>query len=481
MKINSIRIKIIALIFLALSIIITASLYISVTSQQQNLVDATSRTLSTNTEILNKVVRNLMLNGEAPIAVNTMKNLREIGEFKTIAIYRIDGTNAFNDYQTVEYVNRHQNQYSFQRTPRIEKKIVENPNFKKVLETSSPLEYFDPNKEKSIEYFFPILNNQNECHFCHGTPPDVPFIRGVAHFKISVAGTYEQINRSTLLLTFVFAGIGAAFTIILIFFMRGLIILPLQRIGGAVKDIGEGNLDARVNISNRDELGELASKINDMIKGLNERFHLSKYVSRSTENLIVSGGTEDVQSEKKRITVLFSDIRGFTSYTESQEPETVISELNSILEAQTEIVEKYGGDIDKFVGDELMAVFEDEFTAVRCAVDLVKAVYALNKKRTTELFIGAGINCGDVVAGNIGSRNRMEYAVIGDTVNLASRLCNIAKKNMILITAAVYENVKDRVETQLVANQKIKGKAEAVDVYAVKGIKPGISDGQREG
>jgi adenylate cyclase len=473
MKLNSIRVKIISLIFLVLLLIVAVSLYISVDNQRRNLLEATQRTLFTNTELLNRVIRNIMINGEAPIAVNTMSSLAEIPEFQEIRIYRVDGSNAFNDYATLDFVNRYQNKITFSKTPRLEKNIFNDANFQKVLGTSSPLEYRDLDKQKHIEYFYPILNNDNRCKACHGDPAtgQVAFVRGVAHFTISVERTLDQINAATLSLTLLFAALGIGFTVILIFFMRGLIIRPLQRIGGAVTAIGEGNLEARVQIKNRDELGDLASKINDMIKGLNERFHLSKYVSRSTENLIVSGGTSGAQSEKKRITVLFSDIRGFTSYTEAQEPETVISELNAILEAQAEIVEKYGGDIDKFVGDELMAVFEDEFTAVRCAVDLVKAVYTLNKKRNTELFIGVGINCGDVIAGNIGSTNRLEYAVIGDAVNLASRLCGLAKRNMILISEAVYKNVENRVEVQLVANQKIKGKAEAVNVYAVKAVK----------
>lgn len=471
MKLNSVRIKIIALIFFVLSLIVAGSLYISVMTQRGNLVAAAFRTLSTNTEMLNKVIRNLMLNGEAPIAVNTMSNLREIQEFREISLYRIDGTNAFNDYQTVDFVNSRQDTYNFRRTPRIEKSITEDPNFKKVIETNSPLEYFNPDKEKSIEYFFPILNNQAECQFCHGTPPDVPFIRGVAHFKISVEDTYNRIDNAVLLLTVVFAGIGIVFTVLLVFVIQGLIVKPLDLIGGAVTAIGEGNLDARVSIRNKDELGDLAAKINTMIKGLNERFHLSKYVSRSTENLIVRGSGTAAVAEQKHITVLFSDIRGFTSYTESNPPETVIRELNGILQRQAEIVERRGGDIDKFVGDELMAVFTDEYTAVGCAVEMVKEVFAINKKQPWPLFIGVGINSGQVIAGNIGSANRLEYAVVGDTVNLAARLCGLAKQNTILISAAVNEKVKDRVETRLIAGQKIKGKAAAVDFYAVVRLK----------
>ena len=106
-------------------------------------------------------------------------------------------------------------------------------------------------------------------------------------------------------------------------------------------------------------------------------------------------------------------------------------------------------------------------------VDMVKAVYAIDKKHGNGLYIGVGINAGEVIAGNIGSRNRLEYAVIGDPINLASRLCGLAKRNMILISEAVNQKVTERVATTLIANQKIKGKAEAVNFYAVKAIKTG--------
>jgi adenylate cyclase len=473
MKLNSIRIKIISLIFFVLLLIVAVSLYISVDRQRSNLMEATRRTLFTNTEMLNKVIRNVMIKGEAPIAVDTMSGLGEIPEFKEIKIYRVDGTNAFNDFQTVDFVNTFQDRIVFPKTPRMDKTILSDANFQKVLATNSPIEFIDFDERKNIEYFYPILNNDERCKACHGDPSkqDVSFVRGIAHFTISVEAVFNRINRATLELTLFFAGIGAVFTVLLVFFMRGLIILPLNRIGKAVTEIGEGNLEVRVSIRNKDELGDLAAKINQMIKGLNERFHLSKYVSRSTEDLIVRGGRAITQSEKKNITVLFSDIRGFTAYAETQPPETVITDLNGILQVQAEIVEKYGGDIDKFVGDELMAVFEDEYTAVRCAYDLVKAVFALNKDRKKALHIGVGINDGEVIAGNIGSESRREYAVIGDTVNLASRLCGLARENMILISASVNERVKDRVETRLIANQKIKGKAAVIDVYAVKSLK----------
>jgi adenylate cyclase len=474
-RFNSVRVKVISLIFFALLLIVAASLVFSVNSQRSNLLSATGRTLLTNTEMLNRVIRNIMVKGEAPIAVDTMTSLAQIQEFSEIRIYRTDGSNAFSDYATIDFVNGYQRNILFPKTPRVEKSMTQDPSFRLVLETNAPVEHRDFGEGKSVEYFFPILNNDDRCKACHGNPKDgvVPFIRGIAHFKISVDETFRQIDRATLFLSVFFVAIGIVFAVALVFFMRGLIITPLNKIGAAVRDIGEGRLDARVEIKSKDELGDLAAKINDMIKGLNERFHLSKYVSRSTEDHVIRGERSMDGGERRRITVLFSDIRGFTSFAENAEPEIVIRALNEVLESQAEIVEKHGGDIDKYIGDELMARFDDEFEAVKCAVELVRSVKARNEARKDGLLIGVGINSGVVVAGNIGSRNRMEYAVIGDAINLASRLCGIAKPNMVLISASVQESVRERVETVLIHDLKIKGKAEPVDAYAVKALKRG--------
>ena len=220
-----------------------------------------------------------------------------------------------------------------------------------------------------------------------------------------------------------------------------------------------------------DEIGTLSAKINDMIKGLDERFKLTKYVSKTTENLITKhDGELNFKAEKKEITVLFSDIRGFTSYSEIHQPEEVIGHLNKVLQAQTVIIEKFEGDIDKFIGDELMAIFTDEFKAVSCAIELIKAVQKVDKEINQNLNIGIGINTGEVVAGNIGSENRLEYAVIGDPVNLASRLCSFAGPGAILISENTYNKVKSKVDAKLVPNKQVKGKKEPVNIYIVRGI-----------
>ena len=226
-----------------------------------------------------------------------------------------------------------------------------------------------------------------------------------------------------------------------------------------------------MQIKSRDELGELAEKINNMTKGLRERLRLSKFVSKSTDEFVKLEGTEGSKARRQTITLLFSDIRGFTTYSEQHEPDFVIEQLNKVLEVQAKVIHEHDGDIDKFVGDEIMATFKEPYEAVKCAYGMMKVVSRLDKAENTTLRIGIGINTGVVVTGTIGSIERREYAVIGDTVNLAARLCSIAKKNMILISESANNELKGKIESKLIANQKIKGKKESVNFYAVVRIK----------
>jgi adenylate cyclase len=454
---------------LTLLIINIIALYISITTQKQFLLDQAKKDLNTNTEILNNSIKSVMLSGEAPLAILTMKRMKNISSLKEVEIYRQDGEVAFIDYDTLDFVNKYQDVFNFEKTARVSQKMTDNKYFQ--LAISEEKEQFNELvKEREIEYYFPI-SNDGECQMCHGTPEESGRIRGIAHFKISTFSIYNDIKKATIILIILFISAGITLAFLLILFLQRIIVNPIFKIGHTVNKFGEGNLDLKVKLKNKDELGDLANKINDMFKRIIERFELSKFVSRSTDEMIKKGNLVDGEGNKKIITVLFADIRGFTNFSEAHPPVEVIQNLNRILQVEANIVEHHGGDIDKFVGDELMAIFDNEYNALKCAFEMIVEVKKVNKKFNTPLFIGIGINTGEVIAGNIGSKNRLEYAVIGDTINLASRLCNIAKANMLLISESTYTKVKNRVKAKLIADQKIKGKSGSVNFYVVQSVK----------
>lgn len=188
--------------------------------------------------------------------------------------------------------------------------------------------------------------------------------------------------------------------------------------------------------------------------------------------------------EGRQTTVLFSDIRGFTSMSEDENAQVIVDMLNEYFELMVEVVFKYEGTLDKFVGDEIMALFgapvshgDDAIRAVRTAIEMLEVLAELNRQRAVkgdpEIRIGIGINTGHVVAGYIGSSKALEYTVIGDTVNTGARLCSLAKAGEIIISAATLAQLNNLFDVVELPPTQVKGKAQPLKVYNVIGEKRG--------
>lgn len=218
-----------------------------------------------------------------------------------------------------------------------------------------------------------------------------------------------------------------------------------------------------------------------------------KYVAPQVVNEIAKSGKYELKlgGENRDIAVLFVDIRGFTPLSESLEPEQVVDILNSYLELTTSCIFRYGGTLDKFVGDATMAVFnapfdaEDYvFKAVMTAWDIARGGDAIEKEFAERygkhVGFGVGVNCGPAVVGNIGCEFRMDYTAIGDTVNTAARLEANAPRGKVYISDAVYERVGDRITVEEIGEIPLKGKSKGVFVYSVTGINSNAEENKNE-
>jgi adenylate cyclase len=253
---------------------------------------------------------------------------------------------------------------------------------------------------------------------------------------------------------------------------------PILEIDRVVGEVARGNLAARVRrgVNLKDEIGDLARHINQMIVGLTERFHLEKFVSSGTMAAIKLSEHHRMQlgGSRRRATMLFCDIRGYTAFSEQHPPDIVVEVLNHYFQHLTKIVKDHQGDIDKFVGDEILAVFADdgsELPAVRCALAMQSRMADLQPERASEqLAIGIGIATGEVVMGAMGSLDRMDYTVLGDAVNLAARLCSHASRGQILVSQTTRDGIPPEpgfVLESLTA-LVVKGKRDPVPVYEAK-------------
>lgn len=207
-----------------------------------------------------------------------------------------------------------------------------------------------------------------------------------------------------------------------------------------------------------------------------------KYVDENVVDQIVQSGVKaHIGGVKKDIAVMFVDIRGFTSLSESMEPEQIVEILNKYLTLAATAVSRNNGTLDKFIGDAAMAVFnsptdlEDyEYKAVCAAWELLSSASELNEfcqqQYGKQVTFGIGIQCGEAVIGNIGCESRMDYTAIGDTVNTAARLESIAAPGQILISEEMKERLEGRIQVHYAGKYILKGKKNNVNVYALNGI-----------
>jgi adenylate cyclase len=251
---------------------------------------------------------------------------------------------------------------------------------------------------------------------------------------------------------------------------------PILKIDRVANEVAQGNFRARVEgVRSRDEIGDLAKHMNDMVVGLNERFQLAKFVSGGTLAAIRLADHQGVRlgGERRLVTMVFCDIRGYTAFAERHDPEVVVEVLNFYFEHLAELVASHGGDIDKYVGDQIIAVFQGDdmvANAVRCALAMQQKVAELGSQHPDwDLAIGIGINSGEVIMGAMGSRERMDYTVLGDRVNLAARLCAQAGPGQTLLSDSSYRAIAGSSEFAILALPPImvRGKSEPVAIYEV--------------
>ena len=310
-----------------------------------------------------------------------------------------------------------------------------------------------------------ILNGS----YLRETPPWVALL--VIIFMAGAAGLISRIQRPSLTLILMAIGmmLYAAVTYV-IFAARGLYI-----------PIAAPQLMLFLGVV----LPAIEQAVSQELEKRRVRNLFSRFISPEMVDQLIE--TQDINSLNKRanLSILFSDIRGFTSLSEKLSPEEVVSVLNPYLEAMTKIIDQYGGTVDKYEGDAILAFFgepvvhEDHaLRAVRTAVEMRAALAELDRQwerdgRPYHIEIGIGINSGEVFVGLLGSAQRINYTIIGDNVNLASRLQDLTKTYQwpILVSESTYEQIKDEFEAQLVDLVIVKGRTEAVKVYKVFGQK----------
>ncbi|NJB67932.1 adenylate cyclase [Desulfobaculum xiamenense] len=256
---------------------------------------------------------------------------------------------------------------------------------------------------------------------------------------------------------------------------------PISRLVVATREISSGNYHHKVDFKRKDEFGDLARAFNFMshelwLKSI-MRESFGRYVSTTIRDLILADPQSVwLKGVRNEATIMFADVRGFTKYSEAHEPEVVVEQLNEFFDTAAKYIAQYGGYIDKFIGDEVLAVFgglpnstgDHAQNAVRASWAMQQELASRASDRNPVLGrVGVSINTGTVVSGNIGSEVRMEYTVIGDSVNVASRLNGLAGPGEIVLSESTFERVQSFVAASQLQPQMVKGKTAPLQPYSV--------------
>jgi class 3 adenylate cyclase len=242
---------------------------------------------------------------------------------------------------------------------------------------------------------------------------------------------------------------------------------PLELLVEGTRRIQEGDYTVKVPVTSRDEIGTLAKSFNEMAEDLALKERYKSVLAQVTDKQVAEeliNGRLTLGGEVRQVSVLFCDIRGFTALTENMPPHDVIQMLNEHMTAMNRIVHQHYGVVDKFVGDLVMAVFgapksygNDALHAVKCAVRMMEERAALNRTSKHQFEIGIGVATGEVLAGCMGSDDRLNYTVLGERVNLASRLCSKAGSSELLIDATTYAQLPEGFTVEATEPLPLKG------------------------
>ncbi|MCH8828127.1 MAG: adenylate/guanylate cyclase domain-containing protein [Planctomycetes bacterium] len=279
------------------------------------------------------------------------------------------------------------------------------------------------------------------------------------------------------------AGIGVAFGLTTAWLVGRWVTEPVEKLKIAAKAVAEGDLSIHIDLLRADDFGPLIDEFNQMIGGLRGKQHLQetfgRHVGRQTAQLILDrdpglGGFEET------VTVVFVDIRNFTSRCERSSPRQIVEVLNLFLAEMVDVVEKQGGIVNKFLGDGLMALFgvgvdgdRHADAAVTAGQEMLARLATLNRRLSQEnrepLEIGIGIHTGPAIVGSIGSPRRMEFTAIGNTVNIAARVEGLTKSvnSPLLMTSATRDALHANVKIKALAPQPVKGQSKPLAVFQI--------------
>lgn len=338
-----------------------------------------------------------------------------------------------------------------------------------------------------IATFTPIYHNQSGTWITAFAPIKDASGRTVAVLDVDYRVKVYFHRLAQVRTTVVHASLlGALLALVVGVLLARRITRPVSALTGGVARVAAGDLSAPLPVPSSDEIGRLTEAFNAMLDGCRQRDYIrdtfGRYVSPEVaQTLLGSPDALRLGGEKREVTILMSDLRGYTRFAEQGDPQRVTAVLNEYLARMTDVITAHGGTINEFIGDAIFAVFgapiahpDHAERAAAAALAMQRAmaeVNAANAARALPRFeMGIGVNTGEAVVGNIGSAQRAKYAVVGNAVNVAARVEGATVGGQIFLSAATRERVRDLAEVGAPVPVELKGLAEPLLLYELRGI-----------
>ena len=316
-------------------------------------------------------------------------------------------------------------------------------------------------------------------------------LKGVP-WTLIVFGPGKEILAPVIRFGFYYAATAVFWIFIILFLIRlvaGRAVHSIRKISQAAVKVADGDYTENLPVKSRDEIGQLTESFNTMVEGLKEREFIrdtfGRYMDREiARELLRRPEAARLGGEKREVLILMSDLRGFTPLCETLSPEAVTGILNRYFAYMIDIIHNHHGIIVDFIGDAALVLFDPldspvaskATDAVRCALEMQEIMEHFNDEEKDlglpELYMGIGINAGEVVVGNMGSKARAKYGIVGAAVNFTHRIQSVAKKEEVVISEAVYEHLQRKIKVKRTFKTELKGIQGHTYLHVVEGLSP---------
>lgn len=300
---------------------------------------------------------------------------------------------------------------------------------------------------------------------------------------------WEDLSNALLLRMLWLAFMVLASALLATYWVARKMSLPLEAIADAALRVGKGDYECDLTVHGNDEISDAAHQFNFMLKELRHKEHMrqefGRYLNPNLVSTVFDDARASVENYRQDVTVLFADMVGFTSFSEGRDPESIVEILNQHFEVFHFVIDYFGGHVDKYIGDAVMAVFNHPHHdpdharhAAMAGLAMAAVCHALRLSRDdgTAILFRIGMNEGEAIVGNIGATKRLEYTVIGDAVNLASRMGGVGKGGDVALPVSTFNKLGDGFMFEKIGDIHVKGVAEPVHCGIVSGNDARLND-----